>query len=71
MEERLIEEIARGLRRMPAAKRIAEVKEFMGRSAAHRELIEGAFPDLYREATSAIPRPSAVCSPQLARRRMK
>jgi hypothetical protein len=52
MEEHLIKQIARGLRRTPASKRIAEVREFMGRSAAHRELIEMDFPELYREAAS-------------------
>jgi hypothetical protein len=67
MEEHLIKEIARRFRRMPASKRIAEVREFMGRSAAHRELIEKAFPELHREATSPIPRPSAVSSSESAR----
>jgi hypothetical protein len=67
MEEHLIEEIGRRFRRMPAAKRIAEVREFMGRSAARRALVEKAFPELYREATAPAPRPSAVSSSESAR----
>jgi hypothetical protein len=67
MEEHLIKEIARRFRRMPEAKRVAEVREFMRRSEARRALVEKAFPELYREATVAIPRPSAVASSQSAR----
>jgi hypothetical protein len=71
MEEHLIKEIGRRFARMPPSKRIAEVRDFMRTPAARRELIEKAFPELYREATSPIPRPSAVSSSQSARRRMK
>jgi hypothetical protein len=71
MEEHLIKEIARRFRRIPAPRRFAEVRDFMGRSAAHRELVEKAFPELYREAASPIPRPSAVSASESARPRMK
>jgi hypothetical protein len=67
MEEHLIKEIGRRFRRMSAARRIAEVREFMSRSEARRALIEKAFPELYREATPAAPRPSAVSSSRSAR----
>src|SRR5437764_5901972 len=52
MEEHLIKEIRRRLKRTPASQRVAEIKEFIGRSEAHRKLVEKTFPDLYREATS-------------------
>jgi hypothetical protein len=50
MEEYLVQEIARRFKRTPRAKRIAEVKEFMNKSAANRQLIKKSFPDLYAEA---------------------
>jgi hypothetical protein len=71
MEEHLIKEIAGRLRRMPACKRTEEVREFMGSSAAHWELMEKAFPELYRESISPTSRPSPIFSPQSARRRTK
>jgi hypothetical protein len=49
MEEHLVQEIARRFKRTPASRRIVEVKEFIGRSSAHRDLIKKVFPDLYRE----------------------
>jgi len=67
MEEHLIKEIGCRFRRMPAAKRIAEVREFMSKSEARRALLEKAFPELYREAAAPTPRPSAVSSSQSAR----
>jgi hypothetical protein len=71
MEEHLIKEIARRFERMPAAKRIAEVREFIRRSEACRGLVQKAFPELYGNATAPIPRHSALSLPQSARRRMK
>ena len=62
MEQHLIKEIARRFRRMPEAKRIAEVREFISRSEARRALVEKAFPELYREATAPVPGPSVVAS---------
>ena len=50
MEEDLIKEIRRRLERTPASQRVAEIREFVGRSEAHRKLVEKAFPNLYREA---------------------
>jgi hypothetical protein len=67
MEEHLIKEIGRRFERMPVAKRIAEVREFISRSQARRALVEKAFPELYREATAPAPRPSAVASSESAR----
>jgi hypothetical protein len=52
MEEHLVQEIGRRFRRTPKAKRIVELREFMRRSDAHRDLIRKAFPDLYEEAQS-------------------
>lgn len=68
MEEHLIREIARRFRRTPASKRIAEVREFMSRSAANRKLIEKAFPEFYREAMSPVRRASAGSSSEPAHR---
>ncbi len=65
MEEHLIREIGRRFKRTPASERITEIKEFMGKSDAHRKLIKEAFPEFYREATSPVRRRSATASSEL------
>jgi len=66
MEEHLIKELARRFRRTPASKRIAQIREFAGRSDHHRKLIEKAFPELYKEATSPERKASAFSSSESA-----
>ena len=67
MEEHLIKEVGRRFRRMRAAKRIVEVRQFMGKSEARRELMEKMFPELYQEAITPTPRPSGASSSESTR----
>jgi hypothetical protein len=53
MESHLIKEIERRFKRLPASKRVSEVKEFMARSETNRRLVQKAFPGLYKEAISS------------------
>jgi len=53
MESHLIKEIERRFKRMPTPRRVSEIKEFMAKSETNRNLVQKAFPELYREATSS------------------
>lgn len=59
-EQHLIEAVAERYRAMPRAERIAEIREFVGRSLADSRFIQRAFPDLYAEAFRKAPRRRAV-----------
>jgi predicted DNA-binding transcriptional regulator AlpA len=50
MEEHLIREIRRRFRRLPASRRVSELREFMAQSEINRKIIEKEFPKFYREA---------------------
>ena len=48
-EKHLVKAIARRLKRMPAARRVAKVRKLASKSVADEKFIEKVFPDLYRE----------------------
>ena len=65
MEKHLIQEIRRRFKGTPAAERVSEIREFMGRSETNRKLIAKAFPELYREAIHSVRPSSAFSSSEL------
>jgi hypothetical protein len=52
-EKRLIQAISSRYKALPRTKRVAEIREFAGRSAEEAKFIRTYFPDLYREAFRA------------------
>jgi hypothetical protein len=52
-EKHLIRAISARYKSLPRTKRVAEIREFAGRSAEDAKFIRTYFPDLYREAFRA------------------